>query len=330
MSSSKKTEVLQLLRGSADSVSGQRICELLGISRTAVWKAVGRLKEEGYEIEAVPNKGYRLLAAPDVVSESELESRMRTKVMGRHLLYLDVVDSTNTEAKKQADRGAPHGFLTVAGKQEQGKGRRGRSWESPAGVNIFMTILLRPSFGPDKASMITLVMALATARAITDVSGLSAGIKWPNDIVVNKKKVVGILTEMTLEMDDIQYLVCGVGINVNQEVFPEEIAGTATSLYLEGGKKLNRADLIEKVMERFEEYYDTFCRTEDMAGLMEEYNALLVNVNAGVRVLDPKGEYDGISYGINRLGELMVEKADGTRENVYAGEVSVRGIYGYV
>ncbi|MDE6815586.1 MAG: biotin--[acetyl-CoA-carboxylase] ligase [Lachnospiraceae bacterium] len=330
MSTSRKTEVLQLLRGSEDSLSGQQICQVLGISRTAVWKVMNQLKEEGYEIEAVQNKGYRLLAAPDVVTVSELESRRRTRVMGRQLLYLDVVDSTNIEAKRQAEAGAPHGLLVVAGRQEQGKGRRGRGWESPEGVNIFMTLVLRPAFAPDKASMITLVMALATARAICDVSGLQAGIKWPNDIVVNRKKVVGILTEMTLEMEDIQYLVCGVGINVNQVAFPEKIAQTATSLFVEGGRKLNRAGLIERVMERFEEYYDIFCRTQSMADLMKEYNDLLVNVNARVRVLDPGGEYDGVSHGINELGELIVERDDGTRENVYAGEVSVRGIYGYV
>lgn len=330
MSTLRKTEVLQLLRGSESSISGQQICRLLGISRTAVWKVINQLKEEGYEIEAVQNKGYRLLASPDVVSSSELESRLETKVMGRRLLYLDVVDSTNIEAKRQAEGGASHGLLVVAGRQVQGKGRRGRGWESPEGVNIFMSLLLRPCFEPDKASMITLVMALATARAIGDVSGLRAEIKWPNDIVVNRKKVVGILTEMTLEMEYIQYLVCGVGINVNQEDFPEEIAQTATSLYLEGGRKLSRADIIGRVMERFEEYYEIFCQEESMACLMEEYNDLLVNVGARVRVLDPKGEYDGISHGINRLGELIVEREDGVRENVYAGEVSVRGIYGYV
>ena len=131
-------------------------------------------------------------------------------------------------------------------------------------------------------------------------------------------------------MEDIQYLVCGVGINVNQVAFPEKIAQTATSLFVEGGRKLNRAGLIERVMERFEEYYDIFCRTQSMADLMKEYNDLLVNVNARVRVLDPGGEYDGVSHGINELGELIVERDDGTRENVYAGEVSVRGIYGYV
>ncbi len=330
MSSTRKTEVLQLLRDSRDYVSGQQICESFGISRTAVWKIINQLKEEGYEIEAVQNKGYHLTGAPDVLSLSELKTRIKTKMAGSHLLYFDVVGSTNIEAKKQAENGAPEGLLVVADKQEAGRGRRGRSWESPAGVNIFMTLLLRPSFSPGKASMITLVMALSVAQAVSEAAGLTAKIKWPNDVVVNKKKVVGILTELTMETDYIQYLVCGVGINVNQMSFPETIAQTATSLYLEGGRQVNRAGLIEKVMERFEENYEIFLRTEDMSGLTEPYNRLLVNKEERVRVLDPKGEYDGLSRGINEMGELIVEKQDGSVENVYAGEVSVRGIYGYV
>ncbi len=330
MSSSRKTEVLQLLRSSNDYVSGQQICESFGISRTAVWKIINQLKEEGYEIEAVQNKGYFLSSAPDVLSLSELESRMKTKMAGSHLLYFDEIGSTNIEAKKQAENGAPSGLLVVADKQNQGRGRRGRSWESPAGMNIFMTIMLRPSFAPDKASMVTLVMAVSTAQAIADVTQLPVRIKWPNDIVVNKKKVVGILTELTAETDYIQHLVCGVGINVNQTDFPEDIAATATSLYLESGRKTNRAELIEKTMEHFEDNYEVFCRTEDMSGLIGIYNDLLVNKEVQVRVLDPKGEYDGISHGITKMGELIVERPDGTWENVYAGEVSVRGIYGYV
>lgn len=330
MSSSRKTEVLQLLRDSGEYVSGQQICESFGISRTAVWKIIGQLKEEGYQIEAVQNKGYFLASSPDVLSLSELESRMKTRTAGRRLLYFDVTDSTNTEAKRQAEGGAPNGLLVVADAQVQGKGRRGRSWEAPAGVNIYMSLLLRPSFLPDQASMVTLVMALSVAQAITAISGLKAEIKWPNDIVVNKRKVVGILTELTMETDYIQHLVCGVGINVNQNEFPEFIAENATSLYRESGRTFSRAQLIALTMERFETNYEIFCRGGDMSELMAAYNELLVNRQAQVRVLDPKGEYEGVALGINNMGELLVKKADGTMEAVYAGEVSVRGIYGYV
>lgn len=330
MSSSRKTEVLQLLRDSREYVSGQQICESFGISRTAVWKIIGQLKEEGYQIEAVQNKGYFLASSPDILSISELESRIRTKTAGRHLLYFDVTGSTNAEAKKQAESNAPDGLLVVADSQEQGRGRRGRSWEAPGGVNIYMTLLLKPSFLPEQASMVTLVMALSVAQAITDLSGLKAEIKWPNDIVVNKKKVVGILTELTMETDYIRHLVCGVGINVNQKDFPASISETATSLYLESGKAYSRAELIALTMERFEANYEAFCHQGDLSGLMAPYNKLLVNRQAQVKVLDPKGEYEGLALGINKMGELLVRKADGTEESVYAGEVSVRGIYGYV
>ena len=201
MTSSRKTEVLQLLRNSGDYVSGQQICETLGISRTAVWKIMNQLKEEGYEIEAGQNKGYRLNGIPDVLSLAELQSRVKTRMAGKELLYFDVIDSTNLEAKRRAEEGAPEGLLIVADKQVAGRGRRGRSWESPAGANIFMTLLLRPSYSADCVSMVTLVMALSVAQAIEEVSKLPVRIKWPNDIVVNKKKVVGILTELTMEAD---------------------------------------------------------------------------------------------------------------------------------
>lgn len=330
MASSRKTEVLQLLRESEDYISGQQICETLGVSRTAVWKIINQLKDEGYEIEAGQNKGYRLQTSPDVLSLAELKSRVKTKLAGSTLEYYDVIDSTNLEVKRQAEQGAPEGLLIVADKQVAGRGRRGRSWESPAGANIFMSLLLRPNYATDSVSQVTLVMALSVAQAITEVTGLVTAIKWPNDIIVNKKKVVGILTELTMETDYIQYLVCGVGINVNQTTFPDEIKETASSLYLEKGEKVNRALLVQKSMEHFDENYEIFCKTDDMSGLIDTYNHLLVNQDAAVRVLDPKGEYEGIARGINERGELIVEKADGTREDVYAGEVSVRGIYGYV
>lgn len=255
---------------------------------------------------------------------------VHTKTMGQRILFFDSLDSTNTEAIRQAVSGGEHGLLVMAGKQESGKGRRGRGWDSPPGLNIYMTLLLRPSFAVDKASMITLVMAVSAARAIRQETGLEALIKWPNDIVVNGKKAVGILTEMQLEKDRIGYIVCGVGINVNQEKFPTELQKTATSLFLEGNRTVSCEKLTARIMEYFERDYEVFCKTEDMSQLMPVYNKLLVNLDAGVRVLDAKQEYSGISKGINEEGELLVEKQDGTVEAVYAGEVSVRGIYGYV
>ena len=327
-----KAQILTLLRNSGEYVSGQEICEHFGVSRTAVWKVVKQLKEEGYRIEAVPNKGYRLTDSCDVLNEEELKSRRETKWAGRTIYYFDKTGSTNIDAKKFAAEGAPHGTLVVADDQENGRGRRGRPWQSPAGSNAYFTIVLRPEFEPDKASMLTLVMAMSVAEAIGEYCKIKAQIKWPNDIVINKKKVCGILTEMeiALETNDIQYVVIGVGINTNQAEFPEEMREMAGSLLNEGGKKVSRAGIIMKVMERFEKNYETFADTKDLSCMMAEYNKMLVNKDRQVRVLDPKGEYTGMAKGINEKGELLVQRKDGQIEAVYAGEVSVRGLYSYV
>ncbi len=331
-----KSDILTLLRNSKDYVSGQQLCDQFGVSRTAVWKVINQLKEEGYEIESVPRKGYRLVETPkDILSKSEIASRLHTKWAGRKLYYLESTGSTNTDAKRLAEEGEPHGTTIVANMQTAGKGRRGRTWQSPAGANTYFTILLKPDFSPDKASMLTLVMALSVAEAIEEITGLKADIKWPNDIVVHKKKVVGMLTEMstTPEMDEIQYVVIGVGTNVNYdspENFPEELRPTATSLRMEAGHLINRAALTERMLARFEVNYEKFEETLDLSGLMDSYEKHLINVGAQVRVLDPAGEYTGISRGINAVGELLVEKENGETINVYAGEVSVRGLYGYV
>lgn len=331
-----KSDILTCLRNSDDYVSGQQLCERLGVSRTAVWKVINQLKEEGYRIESIPSRGYRLVETPaDVYSGSEIASRLHTKWAGQKLCFFESTGSTNPDAKRFAEEGAPHGTTVVADRQTAGRGRRGRSWESPAGTSIYFTIVIRPTFAPDKASMITLVMALSVAEAIQEATGLDTGIKWPNDIVVNGKKVVGILTEMSMtpEMNEIQFLVAGVGVNVNQEShgdFPEEIRGMATSLRIESGRQTDRAALLERILARFETDYETFESTLDLSGLQTRYEARLVGRNAAVRVLDPAGEYTGISRGITDTGELIVEREDGERTLVYAGEVSVRGLYGYV
>ena len=291
---------------------------------------MNQLKDEGYEIEAVKNKGYKLLNQPDILSVNEIAGRLNTKWAGRQLYCLEETGSTNTDAKRLIEEGASDGTLVVADKQNGGKGRRGRSWSSPKGTSIYMSIALKPSYNPDKASMVTLIMALAVAKGIREQTGLAAFIKWPNDVVVNKKKVCGILTEMNAEPDYIHSVVIGTGINVNEQEFPEEIKETATSLFLEKGEKITRAQLVVSVMEYFEQDYEKFLEREDLSGLLEEYNELLINRGKKVKVLDPKQEWEGTAGGINEKGELLVEDEKGQLVKVYAGEVSVRGLYGYV
>lgn len=274
---------------------------------------------------------------------------MQTKYIGRTVHFYDCTDSTNVRAGELAvrleqamdasealtlpsdgrgDCERAHGHLVVADTQTAGKGRRGRSWESPAGKNIYFSLILKPDFAPDKAPMLTLVMAMAVFRALEHYGSL--GIKWPNDIVLNGKKICGILTEMSLQQNRIGHVVIGVGINVKKQDFPEELVDKATSLEAECGQAFSRTLILQEIMSAFEEEYERFLQTEDLSGIVERYNAGLINRDREVRVLDPKGEYSGVARGIDDKGELIVELPDGSYCNVYAGEVSVRGIYGYV
>lgn len=325
-----KTKILTLLKESDSYLSGQELCNKFGVSRTAVWKAINQLKEEGYVIEAVQNKGYHLVDYPDLLTYSEIKSGLTTKWAGKELCYMDVVDSTNTMAKQLADKGAIHGTLVVANKQSQGKGRRGRTWESPPNTGIWMSLVLKPKMNPTDASMLTLVMALALVKACNEITKSPCFIKWPNDIVLNSKKICGILTEMSAEMDYINHIVIGVGINANTDEFPEELKEKATSIKIENGENIKRAQLINRIMMHFEEEYRLFIDSKDLSMQIDNYNRLLVNKNKEVVVLEPSKEYNGIARGINARGELLVEEPEGEIKKVYAGEVSVRGVYGYI
>ena len=325
-----KGEILKLLKETDGYVSGQELCRRFGVSRTAVWKVINQLKEEGYEIEAVRNRGYALKGAGDVLSEAELLSCLKTEWAGGRTVYFDATDSTNAQAKRLAEAHAPHGTLVVSDRQDGGKGRRGRSWASPSGVGIWMSLILRPEIAPSSASMLTLAAALAVREGIREETGLSPLIKWPNDLVLNGMKICGILTEMSTELMEIQYVITGIGINVNQREFPPEIRDTATSLSLEAGRSFRRSSLIAAILKAFEKDYAAFLKTGDLSLLLEEYNACLVNRGKEVCILDPSGEYRAVAEGIDGSGSLLVTLSDGTRREIISGEVSVRGIYGYV
>ncbi len=248
----------------------------------------------------------------------------------KKIIYYKQLDSTNTEIARLAAVGATHGTVVVADAQTAGKGRRGRGWESPAGENIYMSILLRPDCVPDKAPMLTLVMAYSVAQALKKWGFLDVQIKWPNDLILSGKKICGILTEMRLKGMEIDYVVVGVGINVNTNEFPKEIKDTATSLYMESGRVIDRENMIESVVSYFDKSYGQFLETMDLSFLKEAYNNMLVNVGKEVRVLEPEYEYTAYAQGINSEGELVVRTVEGEEKRIYAGEVSVRGIYGYV
>lgn len=329
-----KREILKMLREAEGYISGQQICEQFGVSRTAVWKVIRQLQDEGYVIEAVRNKGYQIMEYPDVITGEEVECILNTEWAGKNIVYYKETDSTNLRARQLGDQGAPHGTLVLTDRQTAGRGRRGRVWESPGGSNIYMSILLRPDIAPDRAPMLTLVMACSIVeginRCMQGKDGLDIKIKWPNDIIVNGKKLVGMLTEMNTEIEYINHVTVGVGINVNVPRFPESLQETATSLYMECGHAVKRAPIIAAAMESLERNYRIFMETQDMTGLMEKYSKYLVNRNKEVMILGAKEQYKAFALGINRAGELIVRKEDGTEDTVYAGEVSVRGVYGYV
>lgn len=245
------------------------------------------------------------------------------------LVRFDVVGSTNDEAKRLAMDGAPHGTLVVAEHQTAGRGRMGRSYTSAEKEGVWMSLIIKDEILPMHASMLTLVMGLAVTKAIKQVVDVKPMIKWPNDVVLSGKKVVGILTEMSLSMDKIDHIVIGVGINVHHETFPAELQSVATSIFLESGQHISRKVLIERVLEQFEQYYHAYRMTQDLRLIMEEYNTYLINRGRQVQVQDPKGSYMGEALGINKDGELIVQTNEGLR-TVASGEVSVRGVLGYV
>ena len=318
--------ILELLRRQEGFLSGEDIGRELSITRAAVWKGIKKLREEGYEIEAVTNRGYRLTNPETMYNKRELEQGLKTKTMGQSIYFYEETDTTNNRARELALEGAPEGTLVVAEKQTAGRGRRGKVWESPLGTGIWMSLVLRPQIMPAEASVLTILCGLATAEAIKAETGLSAGIKWPNDILINGKKAVGILTEMDCEMSEVHFVIPGIGINVNTASFPPEIADIATSLYLECGKTVSRRRLVHKVLERLEEHYETFLRTGSFTAMLEDYRKHCITLGKEVHVLG-REPFFAEALDITPEGELLVRRADnGKEEVVFSGEVSIRGV----
>ena len=249
--------------------------------------------------------------------------------MNVNVVHYKEVDSTNAEARRLSVEGAESGLVVTAKKQTAGKGRRGRSWESPADENLYFSILLRPSLEPEKAPMLTLVMAYSVAKSLQK-EDIQVLIKWPNDLVCSGKKVCGILTEMNLSGAQVEDVIVGVGLNVNTMKFPDELEDKATSLRKETLRELECGELLQLILKEFDKQYQRFLENQNLEFLQEDYNAMLINRDREVMVLEPGKEYLAKALGINKFGELLVQKEDGSTEAVFAGEVSVRGIYGYV
>lgn len=250
--------------------------------------------------------------------------------MKRRMIRLEQTDSTNIQVRKLAISGAEEGTVVSAKLQTDGRGRRGRVWESPEGDNLYVSLLLRPDLATECAPMLTLVMAYSIALVLRRATGLEIQIKWPNDLVIHGKKICGILTEMYLQEQSIDYIIVGFGINVNQEQFGTAIRHMATSLSVEAGRRFDCEDLLEEILTVFEGQYEKFLKYKDLSCIQEQYNLMLVNRDREVRILDPVREYRAFALGIDEMGGLRVRTAEGAMEIIRSGEVSVRGIYGYI
>ena len=261
--------------------------------------------------------------------KTEILNQLETAWAGKTCLCFPALESTNDYAKELAKQECVHGTLIVADTQTAGKGRRGRVWKSPKGTTISMSLCLEPKLPTEKVSGITLAAALSVAEAIFDLTGKRAQIKWPNDIVLNGRKICGILTELVFRKE-IYAVIVGVGINVNTEQFPEEIQEVASSLKRECGREFSRETLIATILKYFERFFESYKKTQDLRLLRDDYEAMLANKGKEVLVLDPQGSYTGIAKGITDSGNLVVMCEDGSEKEVYSGEVSVRGLYGYV
>lgn len=318
-----KQQVLNRLREvSPCFLSGESLAQQEGVSRAAVWKAVCGLRRSGYRIAGTPRKGYRLLEPPDILSASELEPHLRTRVLGRGPFHhFPEVSSTNDEAKLLASGGCPEGTLVVAEAQSAGRGRLGRTWLSPFGTGLYFSLVLRPRFSPQLAPRMTLLAGVAVCRAIRRVSAVESGIKWPNDILVRQRKLAGILTEMEAEPDAIHHLVLGVGVNVNMQNCDLPPSIRATSLYLESGKRHSRAELLAQILLELETLWERL-QKEGFTPIQEMWQELNLTLGRLVGVEKADGVVlVGRARGIDHEGALLITDQGGQMHRITHGEV---------
>ena len=320
-------ELLNALAG-GQTVSGEELSRLMHITRAAVWKRIEKLRAQGYPIES-GRKGYRLPPAPDAMDPAYWQGRLQTKWAGRPAaLYAEEMTSTNTVLKKAAQEGAARGTLALCETQTSGKGRLGRAWQSPKGQGVWCSLLLRPLLKPGKAPLITLCAALAMARAVEKETGLAPQIKWPNDVVLDGKKICGILLEMAGDLDRVEYVVVGTGLNVGGRAYPQELQGKAGSLEEALGRPVNRARILESYLAFMEEAVEQV-EQSGFQGIGEAYRARSCTLNRLVNVTGGMN-FQGVAVDLDEEGALMVRREDGTICRVLAGDVSVRGVMGYV
>lgn len=320
-----RSQILNLLKQAGDNfLSGEYLAETLNVSRTAIWKHIKALRDSGYDIESVPRNGYRLLHSPDLLSAEEMKNSLSTKILGSDIKYFTTTDSTNNQAKKLALDGAVDGTIVISEEQNGGRGRLSRSFFCPKYKGIWFSVILRPDFLPQEAPKCTLLAAVAVTKAIYDVTGVKVGIKWPNDILYNGKKLVGILTEMSAEMERINYIVLGIGIDVNISVeeTPEDIRNIMTSLSQITGKKVSRLELLNKLLYHLEQLY-IMAQKQSFAPILDEWRKYSITLNQEIKVISGNDVTYGEAVDIDDDGALLV-KINGQIKRVLAGDVSIR------
>ena len=317
--------ILSRLTTVPDFLSGESLCREFRITRSAVWKHICLLRSDGYHIDAVTGRGYRLSGLTGRPVQAEVEPFLTGRRFGRNLAYHTVTASTNILAKAFAAEGAPEGSVVVADSQSGGRGRMGRTWVSPPGVNLYFSLILRPPVPSVRVPQLTLLVAVAIHQALCKLSAdLVAMIKWPNDILVNGKKLCGVLCEMQSEPDFTHFVVVGIGININQSEFPALLQDSATSLFLERGRLFSRPELLASVLNHFEPIYDEWLLEDDLSFILPYLEAHSLLQSKEVTVDQLKRSMSGTVRGISRGGELMLESAEGEAILVSSGEAHLR------
>lgn len=321
-----QAKILSALKAAPDYLSGEALSEQLGITRSAVWKHIVKLKEEGYRIDSVRNRGYKLLSSPDLLDAERITQALDGYHIAHPIITLRTVDSTNEELKRQARQGAVSGLVVTAEEQTAGKGRFGRQWCAGHDGGLYFSLLLRPDLPPADIASITLASGYAVCLAVREFTGLPAQIKWPNDIIIGRKKLCGILTEMAAQSDRVDYVIVGIGINVNNETFPDSIADKATSLALEAGHPWDRNDFLSCVLRFLEKVLSNFfvsLSLEDVA----HFNTLCATIGREVTVQRNGQTISGTATTVSATGELIIRTKDNHELTVTSGEVTVQGIY---
>ncbi len=319
-----RNQLLALLEENEAYVSGEAASKLLGVSRTAIWKQIRKLEEEGYTIEASRKLGYRLAGRPDRLTASGLLSKLRTDTLGRSLHLHDAVESTQNIAMRLAEEGAPEGALVIAEQQLNGRGRMGRSWISPRGKGIWMSLVLRPNIPMPYAPQLTLLTAVALCRALRRLTMLEIGIKWPNDLMVNGRKISGILLESSAEEDRLKHVIAGVGISVNLEEtdYDPEVLSKAISLKLAAGRAFDRSEIIAEFLLELEQLYALY-RSEGFAPIRSLWEALSISLGTRMVLTTPQAVIEGVPIGLSDSGAIVVRMDDGSEIPVFSAEMGL-------